>query len=256
MHPDWLVPDWPAPPSVVALSTTRLGGLSGAPYASMNLGHHVGDDPDNVQANRDQLRVALPGLSALSWLDQVHGAVVVEAAAGADYPQADAQICRAPGTGCAILTADCLPVLLCNRAGTVVAAAHAGWRGLAGGVLANVIEAMGEPPGELLAWLGPAIGAGAFEVGEDVLEAFLAAPTAEQVVDQIALQFVHTGEPGKYLANLSALARLLLSASGVEDVWGGDFCTFTDSARFYSFRREGVTGRMASVIGLAASKDA
>lgn len=221
----------------------------------MNLGHHVGDDPGKVQANREQLQAALPGLDGVAWLDQVHGVTVVEADMQADYPQADAQFCRAPGTGCAILTADCLPVLLCNRGGTVVAAAHAGWRGLAGGVLANTVEAMGEPPGELLAWLGPAIGPGAFEVGQDVLEAFLDSGLSARARDRIQAFFQPTGAPGKYLADLCALARLLLGESGVEQVFGGQWCTFDDSARFYSYRRDGVTGRMASVIGLVPAKD-
>lgn len=163
MNDSWIQPDWPAPARVKALSTTRAGGVGKAPYDTLNLGTHVGDDPSRVADNRGIVRQALP--AEPRWLNQVHGSTVVDAAAGDGVPDADAAFTREPGRVCAVMTADCLPVLLCDRAGTVVAAAHAGWRGLFDGVIEATVEAMGVPPGQLLAWLGPAIGPDAFEVG-------------------------------------------------------------------------------------------
>lgn len=259
----WLVPDWPgAPDNIGFVCTTRRGGVSPEPYGmgpqeiasaggGLNLGVHVGDDPANVAFNRAIVRGRLP--SEPAWLSQVHGATVVRAdrqPRGAT-PEADASIATMPGAICAIQTADCLPVLFADRAGTVVGAAHAGWRGLAGGVLEATVAAMrAQAEGEIIAWLGPAIGPREFEVGEEVLQAFLAgaAGQPEQEAAVRAAFAPRAGMPGKYLADIYALARLALRRVGVTDVAGGDLCTVSDASRFYSYRRDKVTGRQASLI--------
>jgi YfiH family protein len=236
---DCIVPDWPAPAHVRALVTTRAGGVSRGPYAAMNLALHVGDDAAAVAENRRRLRLRLP--AAPRWLEQVHGKLAVDAAAAQPGCRADASVAGAREVVCAVLTADCLPVLLCDEAGSAVAAAHAGWRGLAGGVVESAVAAMRRPPESLLAWLGPAIGPQAFEVGDEVREAFLAgAPAAAAAFAPRA--------GGKWLADLYRLATLRLNALGVSRVFGGGFCTYREAERFYSFRREGRTGRMASLI--------
>lgn len=239
-----LIPDWPAPIGVRAVQTTRLGGGSVAPWDSLNLGDHVGDDPSRVLANRTRLRNRLPGEPF--WLKQVHGTRVVEAVPGGSAPiEADAAFSRQTGVVCVVMTADCLPVIFCNRAGTVVAAAHAGWRGLQAGVLESTMAAMGESPGEMLAWLGPAIGAACFEVGDEVRAAFIGN-------DPEAAEAFVPAQPGKWLADIYCLARLRLRAAGVLSVHGGGLCTVSDSKRYFSYRRDGVTGRMATLIWLAA----
>lgn len=236
-----ILPDWPAPAPVRSLMTTRAGGVSAAPWASFNLGDHVGDDPVHVAANRARLRRQLP--AEPDWLRQVHSARVVELGrASVPVPEADAAFTREPGRVCAVLTADCLPVLFCDRAGSTVAAAHAGWRGLAGGVLEATVAAMRTPPADIIVWLGAAIGPQAFEVGDDVRDAFSAADPAA------AGAFVAHAAPGKWLADIYALARIRLGRMGVTAIHGGGRCTFTESGHFYSYRRDGVTGRMASLI--------
>lgn len=236
---DWIVPDWPAPESVRALVTTRTGGVSAGPYASMNLATHVGDDPAAVAENRRRLRAHLPGEPL--WLNQVHGSAVVDAAASAPGVDADAAFAREKHVVCVVQTADCLPILLCNEDGTAVAAVHGGWRGLAAGVIEAALQALPTPPEKLLAWLGPAIGPQAFEVGPEVREVFVAhAPDAAQA-------FAARGT-GKWLADLYLLARQRLRDSGVARVYGGGCCTFGEATRFYSFRRDGATGRMAALI--------
>lgn len=235
------VPDWPAPARVHALQTTRAGGMSRAPYASFNLGTHVGDDAAAVAANRRQLASRLPGEPL--WLEQVHGCAVVVAEQAAGTLRADAAVARQAGTVCAVMTADCLPLLLCDAAGSVVAAAHAGWRGLADGVIEATLRAMQVDAAQVLAWLGPAIGPQAFEVGGEVREQFV----AHQV--QAAQAFVPT-TPGKWRADLYQLARLRLQAAGVQQVYGGEYCTHGDAERFFSYRRDGQTGRMATLIWL------
>lgn len=240
--PELLLPDWPAPPGVRALQTLRGGGCSPAPWDSFNLGDHVGDDPCRVATNRAALRGMLPGEPC--WLQQVHGTAVVDAAGtGAPSPIADAAWARQVGAVCVVMTADCLPVLFCDRAGTVVAAAHAGWRGLAAGVLEATVAAMGVPPAELLAWFGPAIGARRFEVGDEVRAAFVGQDPAATGA------FVAQGG-GKWLADIVALARRRLTLAGVGAAFGGDWCTVSDPARFFSYRRAGTTGRMATLIWL------
>ncbi|HEY4316921.1 MAG TPA: peptidoglycan editing factor PgeF [Herbaspirillum sp.] len=250
-----LRPDWPdLPPGIGALTTLRRGGVSGAPYddgaggGGLNLGDHVGDAIDAVQRNRALLQAALP--AAPAWLAQVHGTTVHAAGniAGDAVPcEADASIAVGAGAVCAILTADCLPVLFCDGAGKVVGAAHAGWRGLLGGVLENTVQAMrAAGAGEISAWLGPAIGPQKFEVGEEVRAAYVARDARH------AAAFApRQGAPGQYLADIYRLARLALAEAGVGRVSGGGFCTVSDAARFYSYRRDGVTGRFASLIWIA-----
>lgn len=236
----WLTPDWPAPAQVRACVTTRAGGVSEAPFDSFNLGDHVEDSPAAVAENRRRLRAALACEPA--WLRQVHGMDVV-AADPSCTPQGDASWTSEPGVGCTVLTADCLPVLFCDRAGTRVAAAHAGWRGLAGGVLEATLETLALPAQEVLAWLGPAIGPAAFEVGPEVREAFLGQhPESAQA-------FAASRNPGRFMADLYQLARIRLAARGITAVYGGGFCTFSDP-RFYSYRRTPRTGRFASLVWL------
>ena len=249
-----MTPHWPdLPANVGALATTRAGGASVAPYddgtggGGLNLGTHVGDDAATVAQNRALVAAHLPGRPA--WLSQVHGVAVVDAALVAgEPPVADASIATRPSAVCAIMTADCLPVLFADLDGKVVGGAHAGWRGLAAGVLGATVGAMrAAGAGEITAWLGPAIGPTAFEVGEDVRAAFVAAiPSAS---DEVKAAFVpYLGRAGKYLADMNALARLMLADVGVTRVHGGDHCTVLEADRFYSYRRDGVTGRQASLI--------
>lgn len=242
MSAGFITPEWPAHARVRALVTTREGGVSVAPYDGFNLGTHVGDAPSAVAANRAQLASLLP--AAPKWLEQVHGVRVVEAAGLVEVPCADAAVTREAGVVCAVMTADCLPVLLSARDGSVVGIAHAGWRGLAAGVIESTIAAMNTPPQSLIAWLGPAIGPTAFEVGEDVRAAFVAIDPASEA------DFTAAGQ-GKWFADIFALARRRLARAGVAQVFGGGLCTFTDAKRFYSYRRDRVTGRMASLIWLA-----
>jgi YfiH family protein len=254
---DVILPDWPAPARVRALTTTRQGGVSLPPYESLNLGDHVGDDPRAVAENRQRLQAALGLPGEPRWLNQVHGTRCC-AATASDHPdhsehpaEADAQYTQRPGVVCAVLTADCLPLLLCDAAGTRVAAVHAGWRGLLDGVIENSVRAMSAMSGidskvvgdELLAWLGPAIGPGAFEVGAEVRDAFI------RHDPHAAAAFVPSAQ-GRWLADLYRLARQRLAACGVQRVFGGEYCTFSESHRFYSYRRDGQTGRIASLIWL------
>lgn len=237
---DWIIPDWPAPPTVRAVSTTRRGGVSVAPYDSWNLGDHVGDDPRAVEQNRLRLMKALGLPAPPVWLRQVHGARVVDAGHGSC--EADAAYTGQPGVVCAVLTADCLPLLLSNATGTRVAAVHAGWRGLAAGVIEAALAVMG-PGAELLAWLGPAIGPGAFEVGSEVRDIFIAH-------DARAQNAFRPSPNGRWWADIYQLVRLRLAAHGVTVVYGGHECTYSDAGRFYSYRRDGITGRMATMIWL------
>lgn len=236
-----IVPDWPAPSWVQAACTTRGGGISEPPWDSLNLGAHVGDKPEDVAKNRALLRQwAEPGAWSFGWLKQVHGTSVALLPQAGEVA-ADASVTSQPGVVCAVMTADCLPVLFCDPAGRV-AAAHAGWRGLCDGVLERTVEHLGNPAG-VLAWLGPAIGPDQFEVGAEVREAFLLHDP------QAAVAFVPSPRhSGRYLADLYELARQRLAAAGVLQVYGGGFCTVTDSERFFSYRRDGQTGRMASLI--------
>ncbi len=251
-----IYPDWPAPASVQAVTTTRQGGVSSGPWAGLNLADHTGDDAQAVQENRRVLHQALDLPAEPLWLRQVHGNSVVEAGvaeAGSagqgaeglqvEPPEADASVARAQGLVSAVLTADCLPALFCDRAGRCVASAHAGWRGLASGVLENTVQAMNIAPDNLLVWLGPAIGPQSFEVGDEVRTAFI-----EQHPQAIDAFTASSGD--HWLADIYQLARIRLSSVGVQAVYGGEHCTFTEPEHFYSYRRDGVTGRMASLIWL------
>lgn len=243
--PGLILPDWPAPPGVRAASTTRTGGSSDHEYRSLNLGAHVGDEPGAVARNRRRLLDACGLDTEPCWLRQEHGIGVVELGGSLPpAPAADASVARSPGPVCVVLTADCLPVLFADRQGRAVAAAHAGWRGLAAGVLRATVEGMGVPPADLLAWLGPAIGQDAFEVGPEVRERFADA-------DPGAADCFRRGAGDRWHADLAGLARRTLAACGVERVYGGSQCTYSDPVRFFSHRRDGLCGRMASMIWLA-----
>jgi len=240
---DWIIPDWPVAAAVRAVTTTRRGGVSQGHYASMNPADHVDDDPAAVMANRQTLQQALGLPGQPVWLQQVHGTVAVSAATAGGSPTADAAWCSQPGIVCAVLTADCLPVLLADTAGQCVAAIHAGWRGLAAGVIEQAAMAMGRPGETLLAWLGPAIGPSVYRVGDEVRDTFMAH-------DQEAGGAFRQGPDGEWFADLYQLARQRLADCGVTAVYGGEYCSFTDAERFYSYRRDGATGRMATLIWL------
>lgn len=237
---DWLTPDWPAPKHVQACVTTRSSGNSVGPFAAFNLGDHVGDSHEQVQANRQYLAAALD--CRPTWLNQVHGDQVV-AADTRQILTADASVSRETGLACCIMSADCLPVLFTDQAGSCVAAAHAGWRSLAAGILENTVASMQVAPQQVMAWLGPAIGVAAFEVGSEVRTAFVHDnPSTAQT-------FVPSENDDRWMADIYQLARLRLAACGVTAVYGGGFCTVTDP-RFYSYRRQAVTGRFASLVWL------
>jgi hypothetical protein len=238
---DWIVPAWPAPAGVRALITTRLGGVSERAYASLNLADHVGDDANRVRENRRRLALRVPAEPV--WLMQEHGIRVVRADDASIGTRGDAAVAFRPGRACAVLTADCLPVLLCDRRARSVAAVHAGWRGLAAGVIEAAVAAMDADAESVLAYLGPAIGPASFEVGADVRTAFLARdPAAAAAFEPLA--------SGKFMADLYRLARRRLAACGITEVWGGDYDTFAESHRFFSYRRDRTTGRMAAVTWL------
>ncbi|VVP40996.1 Polyphenol oxidase [Pseudomonas fluorescens] len=237
---NWLTPDWPAPASVRACVTTREGGVSEAPFDSLNLGDHVDDRPEAVAENRRRLTDHFSIKPA--WLQQVHGIAVAQADPGL-VATADASWTATPGIACAAMTADCLPALFCNRAGTRVAAAHAGWRGLAAGVLEATLDTLDVPAEDVLVWLGPAIGPKAFEVGPEVREVFI------NQLPEAAEAFVPSDNAGKFMADIYMLARLRLAERGVTAVYGGGFCTVTDP-RFFSYRRASRTGRFASLVWL------
>ena len=236
-----IIPDWPAPLNVKALQTTRAGGFSSAPYDSFNLGDHVGDAPLAVERNRMLLNRLLP--SEPVWLNQMHGTVVADADRASCLPQADACIARHRASVCVVMTADCLPILLCDTQGSVVAVAHAGWKGLAAGVIEATVKSMDVAPENITAWLGPAISQDAFEVGDEVRAAFAA------IQPQASSAFI-PGKSGKWFADLYALARLRLNALGITRIYGGGSCTFRERDRYFSYRRDGATGRMGTFIWL------
>ncbi|NBA96427.1 peptidoglycan editing factor PgeF [Pseudomonas sp. R5(2019)] len=243
LTPDLLIPDWPAPVGVKACVSTRAGGVSLAPFDSFNLGDHVGDEPAAVAHNRRRLTDTFAISPA--WLKQVHGVVVADADPGV-IAEADASWTATPGIACTVMTADCLPALFCDKTGSRVGAAHAGWRGLAAGVLEATVERLGVAPDQVMVWLGPAIGPMAFEVGPEVREAFIGPhPQTEHA-------FVPSVNAGRFMADIYELARLRLAAIGVTAVYGGGYCTVTDP-RFFSYRRAACTGRFASLVWLDRS---
>ena len=237
---DWLIPDWPAPAGVKACVTTRAGGVSLTPFDSLNLGDHVDDNPEAVAENRRRLTDHFSIQPA--WLQPVHGVVVSNADPGR-VVTADASWTATPGIACTAMTADCLPALFCDRAGSRVAAAHAGWRGLAAGILEATLDSLAVPADEVLVWLGPAIGPQAFEVGPEVRQTFV------EQLPEAAKAFVPSQNAGKFMADIYELARLRLAVRGVTAVYGGGFCTVTDP-RFFSYRRSPRTGRFASLVWL------
>jgi YfiH family protein len=236
-----IIPDWPAPSNVHAIQTTRQGGFSDAPFESLNLGAHVQDQLITVVKNRQLLDQFVPAEPV--WLNQVHGTNVVDAALSSCVQDADASFTTQSNVVCVTMTADCLPVLLCNKQGTAVAAIHAGWRSLCDGVIENAVLAMGLKAEELLAWLGPAIGPDAFEVGAEVRQAFIEK-------DNHATQAFQP-HADKWLANLYLLATQRLNNVGIKAIYGGGDCTYSSPERYFSFRRDGMTGRMATMIWLA-----
>jgi len=255
MAGNFIIPDWPAPEQVKSAITLRSGGTSRAPFESNNLASHVDDSAADVEQNRRNLIAALPLPASPLWLNQCHGTDLVYVPDYLKEPQpaatADGSYSDKVDTVCAILTADCLPVLFCNQSGTQIAAAHAGWRGLCGGILRKTVATFKNSPDQVMAYLGPAIGPQVFEVGAEVLEAFL--HSAQNEVHQQSVRAAFKAVDGggdKYLADLYALARAELTASGVTGIYGGNYCSYSDSERFYSFRRESKTGRNASLIWL------
>lgn len=239
MNKHWLIPDWSAPANIHAATTLRTGGVSSGAYNCLNLATHVGDDKDCVQENRQRVKDWLTLPAEPVWLEQTHSNIAIDAGQATSVQQADASYTDATGVVCVVMTADCLPLLICSTDGKKIAAIHAGWKGLLAGIISNTLAALASK--DVLVWLGPAIGANCFEVGVEVREAFVTkfAP--------FAAGFVQISD-NKYLADIYQLARIELAARGVHAVYGGDFCTFTDEERFYSYRRDAQTGRMATLI--------
>ncbi len=244
-----ITPNWPAPANVRTAITCREGGVSQGVYNSWNMGTHVNDDPVAVEINRKKLIEHLGLQKSPQWLEQVHGNKVVEAQADARVRTADACYTSEKSLACLVMTADCLPVLLCDKEGARVAAVHCGWRSLAQSILQKTLDQFSDPA-QVLAYLGPAISSQHFEVGIDVLEAFFQSSTSAQHTDQIAASFAPGKRPLHFYADIYALARAELQALGVTQIFGGDYCTFEQKDKFYSYRRDGVTGRMASLIWL------
>ena len=265
---DILTPDWPAPVTVQSAITTRVGGFSCKPWDSLNLAFHVGDDTQRVAQNWAQLARQLKLPPSPQLLNQVHGTDLVEALCERQVPTADGCFSHQRGQACVVMTADCLPILLCNTAGNEVAAVHAGWRGLAAGIVSHAISYFSSPPNQLMAYLGPAISQKHFEVGAEVRQAFLSDSFHRNSTSKVTNCFSKSegdshqgdfceGEPhvdsraDKWMADLYGLARIALNEAGVDQVYGGDFCTYEDTRRFYSYRRDGQTGRMASLIWIS-----
>lgn len=243
----FIIPEWPLASNVKSLITTRLGGVSCKPYTSMNLAQHVGDNTENVSQNRSYLyqHVGEP----VTWFQQIHSTHVATLPSSAPM-DADGVFSCEPSNVCAVLTADCLPVLFASKAGDEVAAVHCGWRGLAGGIISNVLQKFGCPSSQIIAYLGPAISQKHFEVGEDVLSSFQDAQLERQYSRAVETCFLKRRDvEGKYMADLYGLARSELTGAGVVEIYGGEFCTYTDN-RFYSYRRDQETGRFASLIWL------
>ncbi len=244
----WIQPDWPAPASVHAYTTTRRGGFSLPPYAGLNLAGHVGDPLENVGANRQWLVGNLSLPSEPCWLEQHHGSRVIDPADPSANPHADGACTSSKGVVCAVLTADCLPLLLCDRAGARVAALHCGWRGLSQGIIQSGLDQIQRPPEQILAWLGPAISAQVYEVGEEVYRAFAACDPS------LTAAFTPT-RLGHWLLDLYGIARRILKDRGVEMIYGGHYCTYREPALFFSHRRDGTTGRMATLIWIATEEE-
>lgn len=252
-EPSFVFPSWPAPASVNSAVSLRKGGVSGAPYDQLNVAHHVGDDPNLVEANRLAIKQHLSA-RGISWMNQVHGTTIVEARDdgyidGGHISTADACWTANTDIACAVMTADCLPLLVCDRQGTKIAAIHAGWRGLCAGIISKSITEMRIEPAETLVWLGPAIGPAAYQVGREVKDAFAARPNSSGI--NVEPAFTSDGD-SHYLCDLYELARIELNSLGVTKIYGGDQCTYSQPDRYYSYRRDGQTGRMVSLIWLSS----
>ncbi len=245
-----ITPGWPAPVGIRAFISTRMGGVSAPPYASNNFGLHVGDDPFAVEKNRARLYAQLGLQKTPQWLEQIHGVKVATARADGVVRTADGSYSNQRGQACLVMTADCLPILLCDKQGSQVAALHCGWRSLAKGICARGLQKFSGNPGDIMAYLGPAIAQPNFEVGIDVLEAFFKAARSHEHREQIVSAFVSAHRPLHFFADIYALARAELAALGVTATYGGGYCTYAEADRFYSYRRDKVTGRMASLIWL------
>lgn len=246
--PDLIYADWPAPDNITALVTCRTNGASQTPYNGFNLAKHVGDNEKAVEQNRQLLIQHCDGLNRVQWLNQIHGTDTFVASIKDVVPDADASFTQETGLACAILTADCLPIVICDRQGTQVAAIHAGWRGLADGIIERTCEYFSIPNNELLVWFGPAISQPNYEVGTDVLQAFLAS-VDPKLREEVRVEFSpNTQKPGHYFVDLYQIARIKFRHLGVNALYGGQFCSYADDARFYSYRRDGITGRMATLI--------
>jgi len=238
-----ITPDWPAPTHIHAYSTCRNGGVSEAPYHSFNFGEHVGDDQANIEANRSLLKKRLNLPTEPIWLKQVHSTIVLPAIPANRGQEADALFSQQPNQVCVVTTADCLPLLLCDRNGTQVAAIHAGWRGLANGIIENTLQKMNLPANQILAWLGPAIGPRVYELGDEVRQYFIDKDA------EASRSFVPSKNAGRWLGNLYSLATLRLEKQNISAIYGGEYCTYSASEQFFSYRRDGIkTGRMASLI--------
>lgn len=259
---DLIIPNWPAPTNISAAITTRNGGCSVSPWDSLNLASHVGDNPQSVEQNWQSVSEQLNLPSALQLLNQVHGIGIVEVGgrkkiANEIIPTADGSYTKSQDHVCTVMTADCLPILLCNTVGTEVAAIHAGWRGLAAGVVSNAVKQFCSPATDLMAYLGPAISQQNFEVGPEVRQAFLFSSSPEHIQYKINACFTQSDSKGgasksdRWMADLYGLARIALYQAGVSQIYGGDFCSYADAERFYSYRRDGQTGRMASLIWIS-----
>lgn len=243
----YIRPDWPAPENIVSLCTLRSKGLSSPPFDSFNVALHVGDDGSDVEQNRQLILSEHPDIDEIVWLEQIHSnRVVNEPESGTQLHQADASITSKAGLACAVMTADCLPILLTDKQGQQIAAVHAGWRGMVAGVIENTVAQFTAPGNELLAWFGPAISARHFEVGSEVRDAFVASD--QQLSEQITQAFVPSNKEGHFYADLYQLATLKLNSLGVSKLYGGECCTYADAERFYSYRRDGQTGRMVTLI--------
>ncbi|MGC1853761.1 MAG: peptidoglycan editing factor PgeF [Candidatus Aquirickettsiella sp.] len=243
---DLIIPDWPAPHWIKAYTTTRMGGFSQAPYNSLNTAMHVGDNLDDVSKNRQLLQKNLHLKKPIIWLEQVHGNIPISADLPIASPRADAIYSKTTQTVCAVQTADCIPLLVCSSTRYCVAAIHAGWKGLSNGIIENTIDALALPPSDILAWLGPAIGPQAFIVGEEVFQSFMGKDQAAEIAFQPL-------ENNLWHANLSQLAKQRLNKLGITSIYGGNYCTFSDKLRFFSYRRDQITGRMLSLIWINLS---
>ena len=245
-----IVPEWPAPRGVKAFISTRTGGFSLPPYASNNFGLHVGDDPVLVEKNRAQLCERIGLIKTPQWLEQIHGVKVVNAKPDGVVRIADGSYSNVSGQGCLVMTADCLPVLLCDKQGRQVAALHCGWRSLAKGICERALQKFSGNPADILVFLGPAISQPNFEVGIDVLEAFFKSARTHEHSERVANAFVSAHRPLHFFADIYALAHAELNSLGVTAIYGGNYCTYRDTERFFSYRRDKTTGRMASLIWL------